>query len=126
MYRSYEQTKKMVRYVWYAACWGCGCPQWVCREFLPGGSKACRYPDIVLAAAFVALVDGDAGGGNARVEEMAGRGIDTADQAVAWFGEMGAIAKKQASNAARVFWEVYSSATSRQGSSIHGWDYPVD
>ena len=64
--------------------------------------------DMVLVEAVVALVDGEAGGGNERICEMAGRSFDVGEQALAWLGEMTGIERQQGSNAARVFLEVFS------------------
>ena len=57
------KVKRAIRYARYAACWGCGCPQWICKEFLSGGSRQCEYLDIVLAGAVVGLLDGREDGG---------------------------------------------------------------
>src|SRR5436309_3473959 len=109
-YRAFQQAKKQIKYARYAACFECGCPQFICKEYQRGHGKGrfCEYPDVVLAGAVVALVDGEAGGGNERICEMAGRSFDVGEQALAWLGEMTGIERQQGSNAARVFLEVFS------------------
>jgi hypothetical protein len=46
MYEWYCRAKKEIRYAKYAACWGCGCPQWICEEHLPGGGRERWYKEI--------------------------------------------------------------------------------
>jgi RecQ family ATP-dependent DNA helicase len=115
-YRAFQQAKDRIKYVRYAACFKCGCPQFVCKEYqrARGQGRFCEYPDVVLAGAVVALVDGEAGGGNERICEMAGRSFDVGEQALGWLGEMTGIERQQASNAALVFLEVFSPSGGRR------------
>jgi hypothetical protein len=106
-YRVYESVKKSIRYARYSACWGCGCPQWICKEFLPGGSKTCSFTEVLLPAAVVVMTDGQPGGGLVKVQERVDRVFENGAEVTKWLGEMCGIERKQASNAAMVFLEFY-------------------
>jgi superfamily II DNA helicase RecQ len=94
----YCKARREIKYARYAACWGCGCPQWVCKAYMAGGDRQCRYRDIVLAGAVVAMQEEIE-----RVEEVAGREFSSGVEVVQWYGGMGGIHGKQCSNAAVVF-----------------------
>jgi hypothetical protein len=98
MWELYCKAKKEIKYARYAACWGCGCPQWVCKAYMLGGDRQCRYQDIVLAGAVVAMQEE-----LERVEEMAGQEFSSGQEIVRWYGLMGGVEGKQASNAVVVF-----------------------
>ncbi|KAH0548035.1 hypothetical protein GP486_008223 [Trichoglossum hirsutum] len=106
-YNVYKSVKQSIRYTRYAACWGCGCPQWICKEFLPSGSRICSFPDVLLSAAVVVITDGQPGGGLTKVQEKMDRVFENGAEATKWLGEMCGIERKQASNAAMVFLEFY-------------------
>jgi superfamily II DNA helicase RecQ len=108
-YNVYKSVKQSIRYARYSACWGCGCPQWVCKEFLPGGSRMCSFTEVLLPAAVVVMTDGRPGGGLAKVEKKINQVFESGSEATKWLGEMCGIERKQASNAAMVFLEFYIS-----------------
>lgn len=97
-----QQTGKMIRYAKYAACWGCGCAQWICGAYLGGGDRKCKYKDIVLAGVVVGVMDVERGG-QKRVFEVAGQEFEEEKELVGWLGGMGGIRGKQASNAMVIF-----------------------
>jgi len=101
------KVKRTIRYARYAACWGCGCPQWICKEFLSGGSRQCEYLDIVLAGAVVGLLDGREDGGFEVICKIAEQRFACGEEAVKWFGRMCGISGKQACNAVLIFLELY-------------------
>ena len=107
-YTAYLQAKQLVRYVRYAACWGCGCPQWICGEYLPGGGRQCQYKDIILAGAMVVLLDEETKRGLEKVRKLAERELNSREDIAKWLGEMGGIHGKQVSNAAKVFNELFN------------------
>ncbi|KAH0558842.1 hypothetical protein GP486_004521 [Trichoglossum hirsutum] len=97
-----QQTARTIRYAKYAACWGCGCAQWICRSYLEGGDKRCKYKDIVLGGVAVGFMDVECGG-QKRILEIAEREFEEEEELVKWLGSMGGIRGKQASNAMVVF-----------------------
>ena len=103
----YSTVKKQIQYAKYAACWGCGCPQSICGEYLTGGTRQCKYKDIILAGAVVGLLDkrkkGISKTGYEQICELAGQKLEAVPKAVQWLGKMALLREQQASQAAVVF-----------------------
>jgi hypothetical protein len=99
----YSESKKKIRYARYAACWGCGCAQWLCGAYLQGGDKQCKYADIVLAGVVVGVMDKTERRGRERVFKVAEREFEEENELLTWLGGMGGIRGKQASNAMIIF-----------------------
>src|SRR5579862_514407 len=104
----YCESKKKIKYARYAACWGCGCGQWICGAWLKGGNKQCRYEDIVLAGVVVGVMGTAEKKGRGRVFSAAGEEIKSEEELLKWLGSMGGIHGKQVSKAMVIFNMLYN------------------
>ena len=108
VWEMYCRAKQKIKYAKYAACWGCGCPQWICKAWLAGGERRCMYKDVVLAGAVVGMMDGSEGGGRDQIWLLAGQKSKYGVETVGWLGTMGGLYGKQCSKAVVVFDKLFN------------------